>query len=138
MKRKLLIASLLTATLGATGFAIAEGRQDRGDCDRGSKHSSMKGHGAMMGHKRNPKEMMERKFSSDEIRTLTQAHLIMEGNPNIKVGAITKIDSGYKIAIVTQDNSLVEEREVALNGMPLDMFERMQQRIEKRSKKEDK
>lgn len=75
---------------------------------------------------------LEREFSADEVRTLSEAKLIMRGNPNIKVGDISATANGYSVKIVTLDNSLVEERQLAKNAMPLERFERMRQRLENR------
>lgn len=128
-KKALIMASVLTASL-TTGYALAGAHKD-GDCERGSKSGMMKYHGGFegrMGHQ----DMMAREFTADQIRTLTEARLIMEGNPNIKVGKVTSTKTGYTVTIVTQDDSLVEEREVAKNGMPLEMYEKMQERIKQR------
>ncbi|GAB3093157.1 hypothetical protein G8770_06175 [Aestuariicella hydrocarbonica] len=128
-KKALIMASVLTASL-STGYALAGGHKD-GDCERGYKSGMMKHHGdfgGRMGHQ----DMMAREFTADQVRTLTEARLIMEGNPNIKVGKVTSTKTGYTVTIVTQDNSLVEEKEVAKNGMPLKMYEKMQERMKQR------
>ena len=71
----------------------------------------------------------------DEIRTLASARLLMKGNPNVKVGEIKANDKGYSVSIVTRDDSLVKELTLAKNGMPLERFERIQERMAKKEKK---
>ncbi len=82
-----------------------------------------------LGAKHNRKEMLSRTFTSDEIRILAEARLLMAGNKNIKVGDINKVKDGYTVQIVTQDNSLVKQIELAPNGLPKEMFERIQKKI---------
>lgn len=131
MKKSLIIASLLAATL-SSGYALAgKDRGDRDGCDRGP-HSTMMKHSGMMGERMGGKNMMEREFTADQIRTLNEARLILKDNPNLKVGKVSSTKTGYSVTIVTQDNSLVETKELAKNGMPLDMYEKMQERLEKR------
>ena len=81
--------------------------------------------------------MLEREFNADQIRTLMEARLLMKGNENLKVGPISKGRDGFIVTIVTQDDSLVDELEVAANGMPKDAFEHIQKRIQKHRKKYD-
>lgn len=128
MKKKLLLVSALVAALSA-GAVYAE--RDDEDCGRGFNKW---GQGAgMMGHKHNPEEMLERELSKDQVRTLVEARLIMKGNENLKVGKVSSNRDGFKVDIVTRDDSLVKELELAKNGMPLKMFEHLQQRIDKRN-----
>lgn len=129
MKKSLIIASLLAATLGSAAV-IAE-RDKSGDCDRG-EHRHMRHHDGMSEHHMRGGKMMDREFSAEQIRTLTEARLIMQGNENLQVGKISSSDNGYTINIVTKDGSLVEEREVAKNGMPVEMYEKMKKRMEER------
>ncbi|KEQ17602.1 hypothetical protein [Endozoicomonas numazuensis] len=84
--------------------------------------------------KKNLKEYMAREFTADEIRTLASARLLMKGNSNVKVGEVKANDQGYTVSIVTKDDSLVKEWALAKNGMPLDRFERIQKRMEKKEK----
>ncbi|WP_153301572.1 hypothetical protein [Endozoicomonas arenosclerae] len=105
-------------------------RYEHRECGKKGKH----GFKGEFGHK-NLKEYMTREFTADEIRTLTSARLLMKGNPNIKVGDIKANDKGYTVAIVTQDDSLVKELTLAKNGMPLERFEKIQERMEKKGKK---
>lgn len=132
MKKKLIIASgLVVALSAATVYAERGG----GGCEHGF---GKEGHGfGMMGH-HNRAEMMAREFNADQIRTLMAARLIMKGNDNLKVGKISSSRTGFTVAIVTKDDSLVEELELAKNGMPLQMYEHIQERIEKRKEKEVK
>lgn len=129
MKKSLIIASLLAATM-TSGFALAGDRGYKEGCDKGP--GMMRDHGGMMGGHKGMKEMMDREYTADQIRTLNEARLIMMGNPNLKVGKITQTKTGYTVEIVTQDESLVETKEVAKNGMPLDMYEKMLERKAKR------
>ena len=89
-----------------------------------------KGKRGQAGHK-----IMEREFTADQIETLTKAKLIMRGNENLKLGKVTSTENGYNVTIVTQDNSLVREQQLAKNGMPVEKFERLQKRIEARKAK---
>ncbi|MET4692862.1 hypothetical protein [Endozoicomonas lisbonensis] len=89
-----------------------------------------KGKRGQAGHK-----VMEREFTADQIETLTKAKLIMRGNENLKLGKVTSTENGYSVTIVTQDDSLVEEQQLAKNGMPVEKFERLQKRIEARKAK---
>ncbi|MYM64728.1 hypothetical protein [Pseudomaricurvus sp. HS19] len=135
MKRKLLLSTLLAATVASAGALAFDGdTKGRGDCDgKGPKHE-MREHGGFKGGKHmDRRAMMERKFNADQINTLVSARLLMQGNENIKVGKVTPTDSGFNVTVVTQDNSLVEELQLAPNGMPLEKFERMQQRMQERA-----
>ena len=127
-KSTIVIASLLTASL-ASGFALAEKGKRDGDCEQRwdkARHHEFGGPHMKRG------EFMQREFNADEIRTLAEARLLMQGNENLKVGDIKKTETGYSVAIVTNDGSLVEEREVARNGMPIEMYQRMQERMQER------
>lgn len=93
-------------------------------------HRGHKGKRGQAGHK-----VMEREFTADQIETLTKAKLIMRGNENLKLGKVTSTENGYSVTIVTQDNSLVKEQQLAKNGMPVEKFERLQKRIEARKTK---
>ena len=74
-----------------------------------------------------------RELSAEEVKTLQKARLIYMNNPNIIIDDVVATDEGYKVTIVTKENrSLVEEFEVARNGMRLEHHEAMQKRIEAR------
>lgn len=126
MKKQLLLAGLLATSLTA-GTAFAE----RDGCDRKRHHGFMGG-----GHHKAGK-MMEREFSADQVHTLVEARLIMKGNPNLKVGKVSAIRDGFKVTIVTQDDSLVEEYELAKNAMPREKYERMLKRMEERKERKE-
>ena len=129
MKKSALIATLVTATLFATpAFAGDRGHGCEGG-HRGPGH-----HAGFLG-KVSPEELLSREFNAAEIRTLMEARLLMRGNENLKVGAISPKKSGYTVAIVTQDDSIVKELDLAANGMPKKHFERMKKRLEKREKR---
>lgn len=130
MKKKLLLATILATSFTAT-FAIAErGGDGSHGCDKGHHSGFMGGKGFHKGA-----EMLEREFSSDQIRTLVEARLIMKGNPNVKVGKVSSSKNGYQVTIVTQENSLVEELSLAKNGMPQDKYEHIKERMEKRKER---
>ncbi len=132
MKKKLIIASGLVVALSA---ATVFGERGGDGCEHGYGKG---GHGfGMMGH-HNRAQMMEREFNADQIRTLVEARLIMKGNDNLKVGKISSSRTGFTVAIVTVDDSLVEELKLAKNSMPLEMYERIQERMEKRKEREEK
>lgn len=135
MKKTLLIASMLTTALAAAPL-MAEGKgRDHGcDRERGMKHHAFD---MDMGGKMNKKEMLEREFNAEQIRTLMEARLLMKGNDNLKIGKISEAGDGYSVAIVTQDDSLVKELDLAANGMPKEMYEKIQKRMEKRHQDKD-
>ncbi|MCW7554807.1 hypothetical protein NX722_19720 [Endozoicomonas gorgoniicola] len=110
----------------------SEGHEHRSEhCMKGGRHHGYKmGKRGWAGHK-----IMEREFTADQIGTLTKARLIMRGNENLKLGKVTSTENGYNVTIVTQDNSLVKEQQLAKNGMPVKKFERLQKRIEARKAK---
>lgn len=112
---------LITALSASSTLAIAgdDDRQNRNGPR--SDHHTMKGEQGKRDRKPGQKEM-NREFTAEQIRTLNEARLIMHGNPNLKVGEVIAIDNGYRITIVTKDNSLVEEREVAKNNMSMKRF----------------
>ncbi len=132
MKKKLLLVSALVAGLSA-GAVYAE----RGDQDCGRGFNKWGPEAGMMGHKHNPRDMLERELSKDQVRTLVEARLIMKGNENLKVGKVSSSRDGFKVDIVTRDDSLVEELALAKNGMPLKMFEHIQRRVDKRNAHKD-
>ncbi len=136
MKKTLLIASILTSTLAATPLWADDKHRDRG-CERGNKHHASGPEGFGLGGKMNKKEILERKFNAEQIRTIIEARLLMRGNENLKIGKIIKADDGYAVTIVTQDDSLVKELALAANGMPRDKYEKIQKRIEKRHQKKN-
>jgi hypothetical protein len=126
MKKKLLLVSALVTAL-STGAVYAE----RGDQDCGRAFNKWGQGAGMMGHKHNPEEMLERELSKDQVRTLVEARLIMKGNENLKVGKVSSSRDGFKVDIVTRDDSLVKELELAKNGMPLKVFEHIKERVDK-------
>ena len=112
---------LITALSASSTLAIA-GDNDRQNCNGSrSGHHTMKGEQGKRG-KTPSQEEMNREFTAEQIRTLNEARLIMQGNPKLKVGEVIATDNGYRVTIVTKDNSLVEEREVAKNNMPIKRF----------------
>lgn len=128
------IATALVTVFAASSAFAWRGDNDKGDsrhCDEGNRSGQfMKGeHGkhAMMG--KNGKKFMSREFSAEEIRTLNEARLIMQGNPNVKVGKVTSTKDGYNVTIVTKDNSLVKEMTLAKNGMSLERYNMIRERI---------
>lgn len=140
MKKTTLVAAAL-ATVFTTSSAFAWwGDSPRGEHSgkRGGCKSEMREHrGKGMGGK-HFQEHMERELSAEEVKTLQEARLIYQNNPNIKVGEVTPTKTGYKVTIVTKDNSLVEELNLAKNGMNLERFEAVQKRIEDRQNEQKK
>ena len=136
MNRKTSIAFIAAGLIASTSALAwfgekqdSEGHEYRSEhCMKDGKH-----HGYKMGKRgRADYKMMERELSADQIGTLTKAKLIMRGNENLKLGTVTSTEKGYSVTIVTQDNSLVKEQQLAKNGMPLKKFERLQKRLEAR------
>lgn len=132
MKKSLIIASLLAATL-SSGYVLADRNADcKQGHDRHSGFDRKAGHGHMFHGQKGGKNWIEREFTADQIRTLNEARLIMKGNPNLQVGKVTATKTGYELTIVTKDNSLVETQQLAKNGMPLEAYEKIKERIAKR------
>ena len=114
-------------------------QSERGERSRKGERSEHKANAGKRGHKGKRgqigQKMMEREYTADQIETLTKAKLIIRGNSNLKLGKVTSTDKGYNVTIVTQDNSLVEERKLAKNGMPVEKFEQIQKRLEMRKER---
>lgn len=128
MKKILLAATLLTSTLlGSTAYA-GDKPETEGCHGRGKHHGEM----GPMGFGGGPKEMLAREFTPEQIRTLMEARLLMKDNPNVQVGDIKATKDGYSVSIVTRDKSLVETLDIARNGLPKDMSDRMQARMEEK------
>lgn len=138
MKKTTLIATALVTVLSVSTASSAFawwGEGDKGhnnNCgtENRSSHSEKGNHGKRGMKGMHFQEQMDRSYSADEIRTLNEARLIMQGNPNVKVGNITSTKDGYKVTIVTKDDSLVKEMELAKNGMPLERYNTIKERIE--------
>lgn len=135
MTQKIAIAALL---IGTSGYLMADTKGTESKppgCDRGHNEQQMKGHKKhFMDGELDRKEMFERKLNSDDIRTLTKAKLIMQGNENLKVGDVSKTKTGYDVTIVTNDDSLVKTLAIADNGMPLKKYKHIEERMKNRSK----
>ncbi|MFK0572682.1 hypothetical protein [Endozoicomonas sp.] len=146
MKKTTLIATALVTALSVSTASSAfawwgegeGGKEHNKGCgsEYRSSHGQKSDHGkrGMMGKHANFKEHMSREFTADEVKILNEAHLIKQGNPNVKVGTVTSTKDGYKVTIVTKDNSLVKEIELAKNGMSLDRYNMMQERMEAKQK----
>ena len=142
MKKKTLIATALatafTASFAFASWSYQDSSDQRGHGYRGCGYEQHMGKGGKLGgrfHGKFMQERMDRVLTADEVRTLQEARLIHRNNPNIKVGEVKATDSGYTVTIVTQDNSLVKELSLAKNGMRLEHYNRMQQRMERMEKK---
>ena len=139
-KTTLVAATLVTVFTTSSAFAWwGEGHRGehggKGGCKSEQREHRSKG---MRGGAKF-QEHMNRELSAAEIRTLQEARLIYMNNPNITVGDVVSTDKGYKVAIVTKENkSLVEEIEVAKNGMRLERFEAVQKRIEAKEARQKK
>ncbi|MGI9276694.1 MAG: hypothetical protein ACR2PT_17855 [Endozoicomonas sp.] len=135
MKRKnRIIGTALVATMAVTSsFTLWANSYEKGEHGsrfehrmKGGKHG-FKGDCAGRGGYGAGK-FMDREYTADEISTLAEARLIKRGNPNIRVGEVKATDTGYSVTIVTSDNSLVEERNLAKNGMALEKYQHIQER----------
>lgn len=140
MKKTTLIATALVTVFSASSAFAWWDDNDSGDrkhCMESNRSShAMKGEHGKRGMKgKHFKEHMSREFSADEIRTLNEARLIMQGNPNVKVGKVTSTKDGYNVTIVTKDDSLVKAMDLAKNGMPLERYNMIKERIEAKEKK---
>ena len=78
--------------------------------------------------------MLDKTYSAEEIGILQQARLIHKGNENLKLGSVKSSKTGYTVTIVTQEGSLVDTLELAPNGMPLEHYNRLKERIESKAK----
>lgn len=105
--KSLIAAGAVALSLGALA-APSFADRDRGDCGpRGGHHMMHKGGMGFFG------EMRDRDLTEAEIRTLSEAFLLMRGNDNLKVGAIKTLENGnFSVDIVTKDDSLVKNVEV--------------------------
>lgn len=130
--RKLLLASALLSLSAICHQALADDMPTPpgADCHGGPMHRPEMGG---MDFPRG-REMLERELSSDQIRILMEARLIMKGNPNLQVGDIKTTASGFSVNIVTKDKSLVETLELAKNGLPKDLADHMQERMQSKDK----
>lgn len=83
------------------------------------------GKGPGFGHRVDP----NRELTADQIRVLTQAHLIRMGDDDeLKVGEIRESTAKtYTVQLLKADGSVARTVELAKNGMPLRGGPRMQQ-----------
>ncbi|MRI32757.1 hypothetical protein EOPP23_07120 [Endozoicomonas sp. OPT23] len=139
VNRKIAIAAALAASMTASSAFAWWGDNDGRGQNNGPRHEQCErgrhggGHG--MKHRfggKNMAEFMKKEFTADQIRTLQEAKLIMKDNPNIKVGEVKTTKTGYKVTIVTKDNSLVRELDLAKNGMPMKKFNKVQEKLAKK------
>ncbi len=141
MNKTTLIATALVTVFSASSAFAWWGEGDKGhnnnNCggENRSSHYEKGKHGKRGMKGMHVKEQMDRSYSADEIRTLNEARLIMQGNPNVKVGNVTSTKDGYKVTIVTKDDSLVKEVELAKNGMQLERYNLIKERIEAKERK---
>ena len=63
----------------------------------------------------------DRQLSADQIRVLTEAHLIRMGNDDeLKVGEIKPSgDNSYTVQLLKSDGTVARTMEIAKNGMPM-------------------
>lgn len=126
MKTSLKTLAVIAALVPMVGFgavALAQtsdnALQPRVDCpDFGPRmmHGE-RGPGAMKGSRFNP----DRQLSTEQIRVLTQAHLIRTGSDDtLKVGEIKESgDNAYSVQILKADGTVDRTLELAKNGMPM-------------------
>ena len=135
INRKLTIATALAASMAASSAFAWWGENDsRGNQSQGYEQCQKRGGPGHHGKKfrfsgKNMAEFMKREFTAEQIRTLQEAKLIMKGNPNIKVGEVKATKTGYNVTIVTKENSLVRELDLAKNGMPMKRFNKVQEKL---------
>ncbi len=136
INRKLTIATILVTSMTASSAFAWWGDSDISGSNDGPRHeqheNGRNGGGQKMKHRfggKNMAELMKREFTAEQIRTLQEAKLIMKGNPNIKVGEVKTTKTGYKVTIVTKENSLVKELDLAKNGMPIKRFNKVQEKL---------
>ena len=113
MNRKHTLAVALVSGLLVSGATLAKG---------GWQHQELLGHGYSQ----------QREFNTDEIAILVQARLLRRGNPNLKLGKVTKTQDGFSATIVTKkEASLVNTIQLDKFGRPADgrmMKKQMKQR----------
>tara|TARA_R110002072_G_scaffold193703_1_gene350864 strand:+ start:553 stop:987 length:435 start_codon:yes stop_codon:yes gene_type:complete len=82
----------------------------------------------------------ETALTLDQVRTLSEAYLIMRGNENLKVGQVTAKDGNVALVqIVTKDDSLVKEVEInTMTGHPVKMEKHMRKRHKDKAWRHDK
>lgn len=130
------IAALVTVFATSSAFAWwgegpGEAHGDKGGCKYEHRGEGMRG--------AKFREQMNRELTASEVKTLQEARLIHMNNPNITIGDVIATDKGYKVSIVTKENkSLVEEFELAKNGMRLEHFEAIQRRLDSKQKRHEK
>ncbi|GAA4902109.1 hypothetical protein GCM10023333_40220 [Ferrimonas pelagia] len=140
----MIIAAVLAATTAVAAPVIASDGEHQMKGERGERAHYMKGERGergkhqmkgKRGHDRaQMQQRFDREFSQEEIQTLAEARLIMKGNDNLQIGAVEPTAEGYTISIVTKaEGALVETREVARNGMPM---ERYTKALEHKAKRE--
>ncbi|CAM3416825.1 hypothetical protein [Parendozoicomonas haliclonae] len=99
-------------------------QMQNGGCDMGGFHGA-----GMRGGMDRWQERLDRELTAEQVTTLAEARLIMHGNENIKVGEVKPTSDGYSVSIVTvKSGDLVDTLELAKNGLPLQMVERMEER----------
>ena len=119
MKKKTLIATAFVSLMSASVAFAAWGGPEKGmGFDGGFRGDKLMEH-------------MDRTLTADQVRTLQEARLIFKDNTNLKVGDVKKTDTGFTVTIVTKDNSLVEEKTLAQNGMDQKRYSKMKQRMDK-------
>ena len=125
-----LTASIVFAGWGGHhgGYGIRAGAGGWGDGPYTLQDDSGKDFGRGFRGERMQKRF-NRELSKDEITTIMKSRLIQMDNSNLKIGTVTTTDSGYSVTIVTRDDSLVEELQLAKNGMRLDRYQLIQQRL---------
>jgi|GEM_PF-3054863 len=90
---------------------IEKASQRRESRGRGGRGERMGEAFALMGTERGLERDLN--LTAAQVKTLAEARLIVNGNPNLKVGAVKDKDAEtYTVDIVAADNSLVVQREV--------------------------
>jgi hypothetical protein len=90
--------------------AKADGNDGKGERRGFRNRGGDRGLGLGLGFRGEERDL---NLTADQVKTLAEARLIMQGNPRLKVGDVTEKDKDtYTVDIVTVDNSLVLSRDI--------------------------
>jgi len=96
--------------------ALVETREISTRTGRSVEAERMRGERGRGGPERGPRGAVpgrDLKLTTDQVRKLAEARLIMRANPNLKVGAVKEKDADtITVDIVAADNSLVMQQEI--------------------------
>lgn len=114
-----LVATRQISTRSGLPVQAEAAREARGQGMRGGGRGEMRGgmgagmRGGMGAERMTSADHRDLKLTIEQTRKLAEARLIMNGNPNLKVGAVKEKDADtITVDIVAADNSLVEQQEI--------------------------